>query len=727
METAVTVPMPRQTRWSWPGTAIGLAGSGLGVAALSLTLADLANPPLYPLPGLDSTWSVAARLTVQTVGVTTLSVIAGMLAWRQPRNAFTWLLASAALLVAFSVFAAAYAFHGLVIDPGSLPLADVAAWSQRVISDVIAFGGLMALLVFPDGRFKSPRWRLVAWVTVVVLFLNTLAGFDDPYPLRVGLFGNQFVPVTLPPSLWALGSWLSWASGTLFPALIVMALVAGSGVVVRMRSAHGESRLQLKWFAYAASIYFAAGLLGRTTEILSIDWLPQSIREFAASDVARGIEGWAGITSAMAGMVLVPLAIAVAMLRYRLYDIDVVINRTILYAGLAIFVTGGYAIVVAGVGSLLGQRAGLNPLLSIVTIAILAALLLPVRARLQAFANIAVYGGRARPYEVLSDFAGGIGRAEPADVLLPRMAELLREGTGASSTEVWVRVGERLHLAASAPPNEGAQRAVSRVDEVAGGFGDRAHVERVLHDGDQLGVLVVVKPRGDELTAMEKRLFHDLASQAGLVLGRYRLVQELHESRARLVSAQDLERKRVERNLHDGAQQRFANALLALGMAEADGSRNRRDLIEEASREVRAGLGELRSLARGLQPPLLAESGLVSAMQALADRTPIATTVAAAIDRRYPEPVESTAYFFVAEAVANAVKHSSAAAIEIRIAESGGKLNLEVADDGAGGADPSRGSGLMGLQDRVAAARGRIEIRSAPGRGTTLSAEIPCG
>src|SRR6266851_5380185 len=409
----------------------------------------------------------------------------------------------------------------------------------------------------------------------------------------------------------------------------------------------------------------------------------------------------------MAGMVLVPLAIAVAMLRYRLYDIDVVINRTILYAGLAIFVTGGYAIVVAGVGSLLGQRAGLNPLLSIVTIAILAALLLPVRARLQAFANIAVYGGRARPYEVLSDFAGGIGRAEPADVLLPRMAELLREGTGASATEVWVRVGERLHLAASAPPNEGAQRAVARVDEVARRFGDRAHVERVLHDGDQLGVLVVVKPRGDELTAMEKRLFHDLASQAGLVLGRYRLVQELHESRARLVSAQDLERKRVERNLHDGAQQRFANALLALGMAEADGSPNRRDLIEEASREVR--------------------SGLVSAVQALADRTPIATTVSAAIDRRYPEPVESTAYFFVAESVANSVKHSSAAAIEIRIAESGGKLNLEVADDGAGGADPSRGSGLMGLQDRVAAARGRIEIRSAPGRGTTLSAEIPCG
>jgi len=307
------------------------------------------------------------------------------------------------------------------------------------------------------------------------------------------------------------------------------------------------------------------------------------------------------------------------------------------------------------------------------------------------------------------------------------MAELLREGTGASSTEVWVRVGERLHLAASAPPNEGGQWAVARVEDITGRFGDRAHAETVLQDGHLLGVLLLAKPRGEDLTAMEKRLFHDLASQAALVLGRYRLVQELRESRARLVSAQDLERKRIERNLHDGAQQRFANALLALGMAEADGSQNRRELIEEASREVRAGLGELRTLARGLQPPLLAESGLVAAVQALADRTPIATTVSAATDRRYSDPIESTAYFFVAESVANSVKHSSAGAIEIRIAESGGKLHLEVTDDGLGGADPSRGSGLIGLQDRVAAARGRIEIRSEPGRGTTMRAEIPCG
>src|SRR5260370_20279838 len=159
----------------------------------------------------------------------------------------------------------------------------------------------------------------------------------------------------------------------------------------------------------------------------------------------------------MAGMVMLPGAIGVAIWPSRCYDIDDVLNGNLLYVVLAAFVTLSYAIVVAGAGSLLGQRVGANPWLSVITIAVVAALLLPVRSRLQALANAAVYGRRARPYDVLSDFAGSIGQAEPADVLLPRMAELLREGTGASSTEGWVKVGNPLQLAASAPSADALQ------------------------------------------------------------------------------------------------------------------------------------------------------------------------------------------------------------------------------------------------------------------------------
>src|SRR5713101_7267077 len=684
------------------GAGVATVGVILTLATLGLTLLDLASTPADSLAGLDKAWTMAVRSGLQTVGLLTLSLIGGLVIWRQPRNLFSWLGASTVLLLALSVFAAEYAVHGLVIDPGALPLADVAARAQKMFPGLVSLGAILIVLVFPDGRLKSRRWRLVALAAGLFIGAEILAGFDDPYPIRVGLYGTQPVPVTVAPSLWAVGASLGWASGALVPLATLTSLAAGAGIILRMRSAEGEARQQLKWFAYAASLYFVASVFGQAAKVaIALDWisgLSEPLRAFASSDLAAGIEGWGGIASGIAGMVMLPVAIGVAMLRYRLYDIDVVINRTLLYVGLAAFVTLSYAIVVAGVGSLLGQRVGANPLLSVITIAVVAALLLPVRSRLQALANAAVYGRRARPYDVLTDFAASVGQAEPADVLLPRMAELLREGTGASSTEVWVKVGNRLRLAASAPSADGLQHPLANVDEVAARFGKRANVEPVFHDGELLGVLVIAKPRGDELTGVERRLFHDLA------------------------------RRRIERNLHDGAQQLFVNALLALGMAEAEpqGPGDGRDLLREASREVKAGLGELRDLARGLQPPLLAESGLVAATLALADRAPIVTTVVAETDRRYAERVETAAYFVLAEALSNAAKHSGAKGVEVRIGEKDGWLRVAISDDGVGGADPSRGSGIIGLHDRVAAAGGRLVVESPGGGGTVVTAELPC-
>ncbi|HXL15931.1 MAG TPA: hypothetical protein VN961_00265, partial [Streptosporangiaceae bacterium] len=526
---------------------VAAAGAILALNAAFLTLSDLASPGLDPLAGLDLTWTMAVRTAVQTIGILTLSAVAGLVLRQQPRNPFSWVLASTLILLAVGVFAAAYAVHGLLIAPSSLPLADMAAWTQKLVPGAVGLGAILAVLLFPDGKLKSGRWRAVVAAAVLLVLGQTLAGLDDPYPLRVGLFQSQVVPVTTPPVLWPLGASLGWSAGLLFLTLTAVALLTGVGVLLRMRSAHGDGRQQLKWFAYAAAIYVVSTVLGRISDVSTLDWLPgltQALRSFRDSDLAGAVQGWGGVTSALAGMVLVPAAIAVAMLRYRLYAIDFVINRTIIYGGLAVFVTGAYAIVVAGVGSLLGQRVGVNPLLTVVTIALVATLLLPVRSRLQALANAAVYGKRARPYDVLSDFAASISRAEPAEVLLPRMAELLRDGTGASTTEVWVRLGDRLRQAASAPPRNEPQPNLSSIDEIAARYGLEAKVEPVFHDGEMLGALILVKPRGDELTAVETRLFHDLASQAGLVLLRFRLVQELRESRGRIVAAQEIERRR---------------------------------------------------------------------------------------------------------------------------------------------------------------------------------------
>ncbi len=723
---------PANRAWSPRSGALIAAVIGvLAVASGVLALANRLSPGTNPLAGLSPEWSTTVRASAGLLGLLTLGATCGLVIWRQPRNLFGWVLTATVITLGIGSVADGYALYGLTIHPDSLPLADIAAYSQKLLPDVVTVGAIAAILLFPDGRLKSARWAIVIAAALVGAAVDVLASLDDPFPIQVGLPDRQPVPITVPPALWPVGAAFDWASSA-FIWLSGIGLVAGAGVIVRMVGARGDARRQLAWFAYAAAVYVIAALLGTVQGLGSLDWLPaflyQPLQAFAQSDAAAGVAGWGGFAGLIAGTILVPIAIGIAMVRYRLYDIDLVVNRTILLAGLAIFVTGSYALVVAGAGSLLGQRAGANPVLTVITIAVVAALLLPVRARLQALADVAVYGRGARPYDVLSGFVRDVGRAEPATQLLPRMAQLLREGTRAIASEVWVRVDERLHLAASSPATDSRLLVVDTTDEITARLGDECRLAPVYRDGELRGALVVVKHRGEHLNHVEGRLLDDLASHAGMVFERFRLVQELRESRARIVAAQDAERRRIERNLHDGAQQRFVNALLALGMAGAEeqpGS-NSANLLMQASEEVQAGLSELRGLARGLNPPLLVEEGIASAARSLADRSPVLTTVESAADKRYPEAIESAAYYVIAEAMTNAVKHSGAGTVTVRIGEANGRLEIEIADDGEGGADARRGSGLIGLYDRTAAVGGRLLVDSPTGGGTRVKAELPC-
>jgi signal transduction histidine kinase len=713
------------------GAAIALGGTVLAVATVVLTFLDRGYPPLYTLAGLSVSSSLAVTTLIQTVGLVTISMVCGVIVWRRPRARLSFVFFLTVAFLALGTFAKEYAVHGLAVAPGSLPLADAAAWSQEVLPTLVLTGGGLFLLLFPEGRLKSARWRPAVAFVILVQAIQILVNLDNPYPLRIG--PQQWVPVSMPPAVWGVGASLSWASGIVDWAGPALAILIAVYVILRLAAAAGEARLQLTWFVYAATIFLFTYLVSLADHPPSLDWLPEPVRSalqnFADSETAHAISSWSGLANSLAGTVLLPIAIGIAMVRYRLYEIDVVINRTILYGGLAVFVTAGYGIVVAGLGSLVGQRAGLGPLLTILAIAVVAALLEPVRTRLQTLANVAVYGKRARPYEVLSDFGRSVGQAEASDVLLPRMAELLRGGTGASKAEVWVRTGDRIQLAASSPASSaGMQLSAAGPDELATHIGSEGMVAPVFLDSELLGALTLTKPRGQPLTGVERRLVDDLASQAGLVLSRFRLVQDLRDSRARIVAAQDLERRRIERNLHDGAQQRFANALLALGMAHEQTVRhpNGPDLVAQASEEVRAGLADLRELARGVHPSLLTESGLRAAVGSLADRSPIFTTVKANTDRRFPEAVETTAYYVVAEALANAAKHSHAENVEVSIEEEGERLRVTVVDDGIGGTSPLGGSGLVGLRDRVTALGGSISVDSPEGKGTIITAELPC-
>jgi signal transduction histidine kinase len=205
-------------------------------------------------------------------------------------------------------------------------------------------------------------------------------------------------------------------------------------------------------------------------------------------------------------------------------------------------------------------------------------------------------------------------------------------------------------------------------------------------------------------------------------------LEELAASRARIVAAGDVERRRLERNLHDGAQQRLVALSLSLRLAlqrlDSDPAAAR-DALAEAGDELAVALDELRELARGLHPAVLTERGLRAAVEALADRVPAPVDLADIPDERLPEPVEAAAYYLIAEALTNVTKYADATAVRIRLAASDASVVVEVSDDGVGGADPATGSGLRGLADRVEALGGSLEVTSPAGAGTTLRAEVP--
>jgi signal transduction histidine kinase len=310
------------------------------------------------------------------------------------------------------------------------------------------------------------------------------------------------------------------------------------------------------------------------------------------------------------------------------------------------------------------------------------------------------------------------------------MARLVGEGLGADRSQVWLRVGPTLRLAAAwpSPPAGPVILALSGEelpDRLWGG-----HVLSVRDRDELLGALEVSKAVGDRLSPDECRLLEDLARQAALILRTLRLIEELRTSRERIVSAHDEERRRLERDLHDGAQQRLATALVAMSMLREDLERDRPESADralgEAYQQLTQGLAELRDLARGIHPAIVSDSGLAAAVESLIEVAPVKVALDLQVTGRLPAAVETTGYFMVSEALANVTKHAGAASARVTIGVQQGRLLLEVADDGVGGADPARGSGLRGLEDRLAALGGCLRIESPPLGGTRLLAELPC-
>jgi signal transduction histidine kinase len=572
----------------------------------------------------------------------------------------------------------------------------------------------VTIALFPDGRLPSPRWRWLPWTAGVAGLLGAVAAF------AAGGWGGDPDQVLLAPPLDGRLTGVAAVLSPLFFAT-VLPLVGASALsaILRYRRSLPVARQQLKWLALAV-ILLALVVVGLLVTQGAVATPPGMATMVMASGIA-----------------LIPVAATIAILRHGLYDIDVALNRTIVFGALAVFITALYAGVVVGVGTVIGDRSNLA--LTIGTTALVAVAFEPVRARVQHWANRVVYGSRATPYEVLTAIIGELGSTSATDQL-EGMASLLADGTGAAHATVWVQFDGGLRAAACCPGHDPAEHAVVRVHEpepveVTGA----THTEAVWLDDELLGALSFDRGRDDPVTPPERALLAEMAGQASLVLGNARLrerlrarVEELRSSRRRLVAAQDEARRKLERDLHDGAQQQLVALKVKLGLARTiavkeEAGEQVTELLEGLSAAADEAVDSLRTLARGIYPPLLEAEGLERALAAQVRRAPVPVSLQTGSVRRHSPQIEATVYFCVLEALRNAVTHADASEIDITVEEQDGRLTVRVADDGCGFDPATRepGLGLTNMADRIDALGGSLTVESRVGDGTRITGSIP--
>ena len=423
--------------------------------------------------------------------------------------------------------------------------------------------------------------------------------------------------------------------------------------------------------------------------------------------------------------------------------------RLVVMVGLAGFVVGVYVVVVLGGGALIGRTDSPDLALSVLATAVVALGFAPVEAALERAAASLGHGGALTPYDVLSRFSEAVTGGYATEELPARMSMLLAQGTGAEWAQVWLSVSDRLTLAATWPADAAADPTPPYPQpnaRDATGIGRRALTVR--HGGQLLGVLRLQERPGLPLTSVEERLFTGLAAQAGLVLRLVRLRAELgarHEelvaradelkaSRERLIETQDAERRRLERDIHDGAQQHLValavNLRLAQTVATRSPERAARVLTEQAD-AARDAIQTLSSLSRGIYPRLLSDEGLVPALRSVVAASAIPVTIDADGVGRLPAAVEAALYFCCMEAVQNAAKHSRGRIVVVRLSEDEGRWRLVVTDDGVGFDEAQVrtpggvGAGLVNMRDRLDAVGGTVTVGSLSGSGTTVTALVP--
>ncbi|MCA1656141.1 MAG: sensor histidine kinase [Actinobacteria bacterium] len=538
---------------------------------------------------------------------------------------------------------------------------------------------------FPDGRLGRRWWVLtLGWAVFVVLFHLAVA-ID---PRSYGDASNQIPgapPVDVP-------GWVSEAVGFVSLALLLGLLVGSAArVVVRFRGGDGVVRLQIKWFLLSFTLLPA---------VLVVTWAAYLLTDVAGVVVVVGL---------LVVYVSLPVSIAIAILRHDLYDIDTLVSRAAGYTLLTGLVVAVYSALTVGIGAMVGRGSELTVAAATLAGAAVFGLL---RRRVQAGVDARFDRGRGRALARMDRFLDEIrqGRAEPEQV-----EQVLRGALADPGIAVRFRMGNGATTTWHAVSGEVAARPEGLVLDVAVA-------------GRNIGCI------GYDLARRRPRLFRDVLRRAHLALelahSRMALRQALIETRAsrqRLVEATDAERRRIERDLHDGAQQRLVAIGMRLRLAQqvAGPADPLQTAVGDAVGDLQEAIAELRSLAGGVRPQGLDE-GLPTALRALTRTSPVPVVLHVTV-APVSDAVATTAYYVAAEALANALKHADPRVLTIDVAQDDGTLTVRVCDDGRGGAVVTAGSGLAGLRDRVEALGGSLSLDSRRGIGTRVEARLPCG
>ena len=637
----------------------------------------------------------------------------------------------------------------LVVRPGQ----------RRLGAIVLAAAGLGGACVLCSGILhRDPTGSLGAAAALVrplaagllpAVAFHLIVGLPDGWlgsrPRRVGVAVGYAAGAALGLALWSRRPGLP-----VWPVVVagVLAVAVGLGPSHRrFLATKGVARQRMEWVGLAAVVVAEAALVVTALRVLA-GW-PRPVPEVVG-----------------AVSVLIPLALAAGASPRLVGRVDRLLAHTVSLAGLSGLVVAVYLLVVLGLGQVPSEHERALLLLSMAAAAVCALLYHPARERLTQAANRLVYGERSAPDEALRGFGARLSRAIPLEELLLQLAESLHKTMALDAAEVWTG-GEGLLERAASVPDRGPGRLVVDTAEapvvaragVVGrawlaiwlpslldGHRDAAvRVAPVAHSGELLGLLVVARRADERFGEEDERVLAELARQVGLALHNVRLdsalqasldelrhkAEELQASRARIVAAADAERRRIERDLHDGAQQRLVALAVKLRLArrlvDADLDQAR-GMLDELRDEVKDAVEELRNLAHGIYPPLLLDQGLAAALGSAAPRATIPTRVEAGPVGRYPADLEAAAYFCCLEALQNAMKHAGPEATAVvRAWEEGGTLRFSVSDDGAGFDPAARagGTGFVNMADRLGAIGGNLRVDSTPGGGTTVVGVLP--